>query len=98
MKFAIMDSGPLISLTLNGLLSTIRRLKENYPNVHFVITPSVKRETVEKGLTIKKYELEAVKIQDLIDKKILTLSSEFVKPNVLAKETSINQFGQIKSF
>ncbi len=87
MKFAILDAGPIISLTLNGLTHTITKLKEKFPNITFIITPQVKKETIEKGMTVKKYELEAVKIQDLINRGVINMSSDFIKNATLAKET-----------
>lgn len=88
MKFAILDSGPLISLTLNGLLDVFEKLKKRFPNIEFVLTPQVKREVVEKGMSVKKYELEAIRIQSLLDRRILRLATDFVKPNELDKETA----------
>ena len=87
MKFAILDSGPIISLTLNGVLHTLELLKNKFPDVVFVLTPQVKKEIVDKPMTIKKYELEAVKVQTLIAKKNILMSSEFVSNNQLEKET-----------
>jgi hypothetical protein len=78
----------MISLTLNGLLSTLRRLKEKFPQINFIITPEVYREVVEKPIKVKKYELEAIRVQTLIDEKVISLSSEFVKNNLLQKETA----------
>jgi len=86
MKILILDAGPLISLSLNGLLHTIEILKEKFSDVVFVVTPSVKKETIDNALLIKKYKLEAVKLQTMIDKKILNLSSDFVSNNALDKE------------
>ena len=86
-KILVFDSGPLISLALNGLLHTLEELKKRFPGVALVITPSVKRETIDKAMSVKKYELEAVKLQTLLDSKVLTMSSEFVQNNVLDRET-----------
>jgi hypothetical protein len=87
MKFAVLDSGPIISLTLNGLLHTLELLRTKFPNVVFILTPQVKKEIIDKPLTIKKYELEAVKVQTLLAAKTIVLSTEFVANNVLEKET-----------
>ena len=86
-KILIFDSGPLISLALNGLLSTLEKLKEKFPEIEFVMTPQVKVETIDKALTIKKYELEAVKIQSLVDHKIMKMSTDFISAEKLSKET-----------
>lgn len=87
MKYAILDAGPLISLTLNGLLHTLELLKQKYPDVTFILTPQVKKEIIDKPLTIKKYELEAVKVQTLVASKVITMSTELVPNNQLEKET-----------
>lgn len=88
MKFAILDSGPLISLTLNGLLHTLEKLKTKFTDINFIITPQVKKEVVEKALSVKRYELEAVKIQTLLANKVILLSSDFVPNNKLERETA----------
>lgn len=87
MKFAVLDSGPIISLTLNGVLHTLELLKKKYPDVAFILTPQVKKEIIDKPLTIKKYELEAIKVQTLIANKTIVMSAEFVPNNQLEKET-----------
>lgn len=85
-KFLIFDAGPLISLTMNGLLDILEKLKENFEG-EFIITPDVKREVIDKPLKIKKYELEGIKINNLLERGILKLSSEFIPNNRLEKET-----------
>ncbi len=86
MKLLIFDAGPFISLTLNGEINILKKLKEKFPQVTFVITPQVKREAIEKPLTVKRYALEAIKIQNLLDLGILKLSSEFLPNATLEKE------------
>ena len=88
MKFAILDSGPIISLTLNGLLDVLENLAKKFPDTKFIMTPQVKKEVIDKALTIKKYELEALKVQNLLDKKIIFFALDFVKKEQLAKETN----------
>ena len=87
MKFLIFDSGPLISLTTNGILYILEKLKQNF-NGEFIITPQVKKEVIDRALKIKKYELEAIQLKDLLDKGILKLSSDFVPNNKLEKEAA----------
>jgi hypothetical protein len=87
MKFAVLDSGPIISLTLNGILHTLELLRKRFPEVVFILTPQVKKEIIDKPLTIKKYELEAVKVQTLLTNKTILMSSEFLANNLLEKET-----------
>ncbi|MEK6823881.1 MAG: hypothetical protein AABY06_02485 [Nanoarchaeota archaeon] len=75
-KFLIFDSSSLISLSLNGLLEELKKLKEIF-NGEFIITKEVKEEVVDIPLKIKKYELEALKIQDLIDEGCLSMPNNF---------------------
>ena len=86
MKYLIFDAGPIISLTMNGMLHVLERLKEVSPGVEFVITPAVKREVVDKPLGIKKYKLEAMQVRDLVDRGVFTMSKKFVSDSKLAKE------------
>ncbi|MEM4330944.1 MAG: hypothetical protein QW273_02970 [Candidatus Pacearchaeota archaeon] len=88
MRILIFDAGPLISLTLSGILEILEKLHSFLKETSFVITPQVKREIVDRTFLIKKYSLEAFKIQRLIDKKILLLSTEFVKNSDLNLELS----------
>ncbi len=87
-RFLIMDSGPLISLTSNGLLYLLEELKKTYKNLEIVIPPAVKREAVDRALTIKKYKLEGVKLTDLLNRGILKNATEFMPPNKISKETA----------
>ena len=85
MKYIIFDTGPLISLTMNGLLPVLEKLRENF-NGEFIITPHVKEEVIDRPMKIKKYKFEAIKIKNMINKKILKYSSDFISNNVLERE------------
>ena len=76
MKALIFDSGALISLTMAGLIPELEGLKKSFSG-KFVITRQVKKELVDKPMTIKRFELEAIKIQHLIDDKILEIPEAF---------------------
>ena len=71
-KALIFDSSSLISLSLNGLLEELKKLKEIF-NGEFIITKEVKQEVVDEPMKIKKYELEALKIRNLIDEGYLNM-------------------------
>lgn len=86
MKYLIFDSGPIISLTMSGMLSILERLKKNFDG-EFIMTPQVKREVVDNPFKIKKYKLESIQVKDLIDRGIFKMSSEIVSDNKLASET-----------
>ncbi len=75
MKALIFDSSSLISLSLNGLLEELKKLKKIF-NGEFIITKEVKQEVVETPLKIKEYEFEALKIQNLIDEGYLKMSDK----------------------
>ncbi len=66
----VFDTGPLISLTVNNLLSTLERLKERYSG-RFVIPESVKDELVDEPLRTKRFMFEAMQIQRLISTGVL---------------------------
>jgi len=68
----IFDSGALISLSMSGLINELIKLKENF-NGNFLITEQVKFELVDKPIKIKRFELEALRIQELLNKKILEM-------------------------
>jgi hypothetical protein len=85
MKYVIFDAGPIISLTMNGMIGVIESLRDGFDG-EFIITHQVRREVVDRPLTIKKYELEAILVQNLIDKKILKMADEFVSRQKIDKE------------
>lgn len=69
-KAIIFDSGVLISFSMNGITYLIKELKEIF-NGKFLITNEIKKEIVDKPLTIKRFELEALKLKQLIDEGVL---------------------------
>ena len=85
MKYLIFDAGPVISLTLNGMLPIIEKLKEVFDG-EFVLTPHVKSEIVDRPMKIKKYKLEAIQVRDMIDRGIFKMSSEIVPSQKLDRE------------
>jgi len=88
MKALIFDSGPLINLSMNGLLYILEDLKKDF-NGKFLITEFVKREVIDKPMNIQKFELGAVRIQDLIDKKVLEMPSSLgINPERLASDSA----------
>lgn len=74
MKILIFDSGALISLSMASLIPELKELKKIFRG-KFIITEQVKNEVVDKPLNIKKFELEAMRIQELIDSGILEMPS-----------------------
>ena len=73
-KAIIFDSGALISFSMNGITRILQQLKGVFQG-KFLITPEVKREVIDVPMKIKKFELEALKIKELLDDGILELPS-----------------------
>jgi len=71
-KAIIFDSSSIINFTMNGLLEEFRELKKIF-NGKFLVTREVKEEIVDKPLQIKRFELEALKIKELFEEKVLEL-------------------------
>lgn len=74
----IFDAGPIISLTLNGLLWLMEPLKSKF-NGDFCITQETKQELVQKPLKTKKFEFEALQVLRLINKEVIHVATE---PNI----------------
>jgi predicted nucleic acid-binding protein len=87
MKFLIFDAGPIISLTMNGMLGILERLKEQFSG-EFILTPRVKNEVIDRPLKIPKYKLEALEVKSLLEKGVFKLSSDFISNQKLDAETN----------
>ncbi len=85
MKVLILDSGPLINFSLNSFLYLFEALKEQ-SGVRLVITPSVKREIVDRPIGIPRFELGALRLRDLISRGVIELPDVFG-----VKESEINE-------
>lgn len=70
MKALVFDSGPIISLTMNNLLWILEPLKEHFKG-KFYITQAVKTEVVDKPLTTKRFEFEALQVMHHIKHGVL---------------------------
>ena len=71
-RIIIFDASILITFAMNGLLPELKELKKNFKG-KFIIPYAVKKEAVDNPLKIKRFELEALRIQNLLDEKILEL-------------------------
>lgn len=74
-RVIVFDASSLISLAMNGLLEELKKLKDIFDG-HFVITKEVKSEVIDRPMKIKQYELEAMKIQALLDEKYLSMPKD----------------------
>lgn len=86
-KAIIFDSGTLISFSMNGLTDEIRKLKSIFKG-KFLITNDVKKEIIDKPLTIKRFELEGLKLKQLLSEGVLEMPSSLgIKDNEIAKKS-----------
>ena len=70
MKALVLDTGVVITLSLNNLLGKVNLLKKDFKG-EFFITEEVERELITKPLQGKKYKLEALQIKRLLKKGVL---------------------------
>jgi len=73
-KIIILDSGILINFILNGITDLLADLKKQFKG-KFIITSAVKYEVIDKPLKIKRFELSALKINELLKEKVIELPS-----------------------
>ncbi len=87
MKALILDSGVLITLSMNGLLDILRELKKTFDG-KFLITQEVKAEVIDHPIGVKKFELGALRVQNLLDEKIIEMPQSLdIQYNVLKNKT-----------
>ncbi len=95
MKVIIFDAGTLISLSMNGLLNEVRELKKSFDG-KFIITKEVKMELIDKPMTVKRFEFEALMLNQLLKDGVLEMSDALdVDANDITKST--NQFLDVAS-
>lgn len=73
MKTILFDTGPIISLTTTNLLWILEEFKKK---ANLAITIGVKRELVDRPLETRRFKFEALQVQSLIDRGILTVLKE----------------------
>lgn len=70
MKALIFDTGPIISLATNNLLQILEHLQEKFKG-DFLITSGVYYEIIERPLKSKRFKLEALQVERIIEQGIL---------------------------
>ena len=70
MKVLIFDASTIISLTISGIEEILKELKKK-TGVRFIITSAVRFETIKRPIQNKRFELDALKIKNLLDSGIL---------------------------
>jgi hypothetical protein len=81
-KAIIFDAGALISLSMNGLLDELQKLKGIFKG-DFLITEQVREEVIDKPVKIKYFEFEALKVQQLLEEKVLKMADSYGIDNSL---------------
>jgi len=72
---------------MSGLFEELKNLKKNFKG-GFIITKEVKNEVIDVPLNIKRFELEALKVKQLLDEKIIELPSSLnIDENEISKKT-----------
>ncbi len=73
MKTVILDSGPIISLATSNLLWILEEFKKK---TNLAMTTGVKRELVDRPLETRRFKFEALQVQSLIERKVLTVIND----------------------
>ncbi len=86
-KAIIFDSSTLINFAMNGLLAEFRELRKLFDG-KFLITKEVAGEIIDKPMKIKRFELEALKIKELLADNVLEMPSALgIDDNKISKGT-----------
>jgi hypothetical protein len=73
-KVIIFDASTLINFGMNGMFEELRNLKKIFGG-HFIIPAEVKYEVIGRPITIKRFELEAMRMAQLLEEGVLELPS-----------------------
>ncbi|MGV8142785.1 MAG: hypothetical protein ACP5NS_04090 [Candidatus Pacearchaeota archaeon] len=73
-RILILDAGPLINFSMNGLLQIFEKIKQK--GITIVITNYVYQEVVDRPSHIPRFELGALRIKELVDKKVIQFATE----------------------
>ena len=93
MKILIFDASALITLAMNGLFGELKKLRKIFDG-KFIITKDVKREVIDKPITIKRFELEALRVKQLLDDGVLEMPESLgINTEEFSKKTQ--EFRQI---
>ncbi len=72
-KSVVFDAGPLINFSMNGLLDALVLLKKDF-GCDFLITKEVKKEIIDHPKTVKRFELGALRLEELYNQGIFKLA------------------------
>ncbi len=89
-KVLFFDAGPLISLAMSRLLFILPALKEKFGG-RFLITPAVQQEVIEKPMSIRRFQFEALEIQKLIRDGVLEVHPGISQTKIKAATSLANK-------
>ncbi|MBI2662450.1 hypothetical protein HYX11_03245 [Candidatus Woesearchaeota archaeon] len=81
-KALFFDAGPVITLVMARLINVLPLLKAKYGG-KFYITPAVHKELVERPISVKRFEFEALQVEKLMRDGILELYDAVPKKKVV---------------
>lgn len=80
-KVLFFDAGPVITLVMSRLGWLLPELKKKW-NGRFYITPAVKYELVDRPLTVRRFEFEALQVMKLIREGVLEVFTDVPQKKV----------------
>ena len=94
-KILFFDAGPVISLVMSRLPWILPELKKKFGG-KFYITPAVQNELVERPLSVKRYEFEALQVMKFIREGILEVYTNVPQKKVEELKTLANSSFSIR--
>ena len=73
-KVLILDAGPIINLSMNGLLEIFEKINQN--EITIAITNYVYQEVVDRPMHIPRFELGALRIKELIERGVIKFATD----------------------
>ncbi|MBI2103330.1 hypothetical protein HYT55_05795 [Candidatus Woesearchaeota archaeon] len=80
-KILFFDTGPIITLVMSRLGWLLPELKKKL-NGRFYITPAVKYELVDRPLTVRRFEFEALQVMKMIREGVLEIFTDVPRQKV----------------
>ncbi len=80
-KILFFDTGPIITLVISRLAPLLGELKKTMGG-HFYITPAVKYELIDRPLTVRRFEFEALQVIKMIRDGILEVYEDVPRQKV----------------
>lgn len=71
-KALFFDAGPIITLVMSRLIWILPHLKQQFGG-EFYITPAVHRELIERPLTVRRFQFEALQVKKLVRDGVLRI-------------------------